>query len=111
VVIVDRRPSAARRRAGGGPALDRLSGQLARLFRFLDQHRSRAQLDELLGAEPVFVDAVLAAWLHRRWICRVGDRYLCVLPRHPDAAGAAAGPAEPEAPAAPRKPRSLPMVA
>ena len=27
------------------------------------------------------LDVLLEMWLHRRWICRVGDRYISVLPR------------------------------
>jgi hypothetical protein len=31
--------------------------------------------------EPRVIDALLLQWLHRRWICRVGDRYVGVIPR------------------------------
>ena len=27
------------------------------------------------------MDGLLGTWIHRRWICAIGDRYLNVLPR------------------------------
>lgn len=74
IAVVDRRSAT--------PQFDRIAGARRRLFEFLDQHRSRAQIASLLpDLEEAFVDGLLGTWIHRRWICAIGDRYLNVLPR------------------------------
>ena len=80
-----------------------LAGVQARLFLYLDQFRSRAQIArQFPGLDATLVDTLLLTWGFRRWVCRVGDRFLSVLPRR--------GPAIPmEWKRAPRE--SLPMVA
>ncbi len=100
VIIIDRRIV---------ERVTRLVGDRAALFVFLDQHRSRQQIADLLPriASEV-VDALLATWEHQRWICRIGDRYLSVLPRRgPPREGGVGLEEEPRPP----RPRTLPMVA
>jgi ribosomal peptide maturation radical SAM protein 1 len=74
LLIVDERRGPARPVALAGPS--------AQLFALLDRNHTRAAIGrELRALEPAVVDAALETWLHRRWICRIGDRYLAVLPR------------------------------
>lgn len=99
LLVVDRR--------SGFERIDLVAGVRASLFLFLDQHRGRHQIAEHLpGLEPAFVDALLETWLHQRWICRIGDRYLSVIPRRGRHLEQATGETQ-----APKRPRSLPMVA
>ncbi len=59
-----------------------LIGAGARIYLALDQHRSRDHLGAAFpDIAPEMLDTLLLTWLHRRWICRVGDRYVAVLPR------------------------------
>ncbi len=95
LVLVDRR--------NGGHEVGLLAGPSARIFLYLDHHRSRGQLAEAfpqLGEG--FVDTLLLSWLHKRWIRKNGDRYLSVVPRK--------GPALMRPEVAPRRPgRKLPL--
>ena len=73
LVIIDRRSGQERR--------TRLAGVAARVFRYLDRHRTRGGIQRHVpGVADEFLDTLLLTWLHRRWICRNGDRYLAVLP-------------------------------
>lgn len=59
-----------------------ISGLAAQLFGFLDQHRAHAAIVKAFPAvSSEVLEALLEVWLHRRWICRIGDRYLAVVPR------------------------------
>ena len=74
LVVVDARDGEERR--------DTLAGVAARLFLYLDQNRSREAVAEAFAhIDATLVDALLLTWIHRRWVCRVDDRYLQVLPR------------------------------
>jgi hypothetical protein len=73
-VIVDSRGGTEKRTALIGPKRE--------LWIYLDTNRSRlgiAQQFPDIGDE--LIDAILLSWLHERWICRVEDRYVGVLPR------------------------------
>ena len=74
LVIVDRR--------GGRRQVRKLAGKAAAIFRFLDRHRLFSAVAREFSPTPVEVlEALLDVWIHRRWVCRVGDRYLAVIPR------------------------------
>jgi ribosomal peptide maturation radical SAM protein 1 len=73
LVLVDRR---------AGHEVSFLAGTQAQLFMYLDQQRSRAQLQAAFPRlDARLVDTLLDCWLHRRWICRSGDRWVSVVPR------------------------------
>jgi ribosomal peptide maturation radical SAM protein 1 len=64
------------------PTRTTLTGPAVALFRFLDQHRTRAAIERAFpDLAPEVLEATLEMWLYRRWICRVDDRYLSVVPR------------------------------
>ena len=59
-----------------------LSGRAADLFRYLDQARPLPAIQrEFADLLPEVVESLLDTWAHRRWVCRDGDRTLCVVPR------------------------------
>lgn len=74
LVIIDRR--------SGREERTRIAGVAARVFRFLDRHRTLRSIQrQFSGIATEFLDTLLLVWLHQRWICQNGDRYLAVLPR------------------------------
>jgi hypothetical protein len=69
------------RRAGDQEARV-LIGVAAELYRFLDRAHTRSALGARFPhAAPPVLDALLAVWTQRRWICPVSGRLLAVLPR------------------------------
>ncbi|MBX3156906.1 MAG: RiPP maturation radical SAM C-methyltransferase [Deltaproteobacteria bacterium] len=74
VVVVDSRDGVEQR--------TELRGPQARIFTYLDTHRAydgmRRDFAELA---PEMLDALLLSWIHRRWLLKVDDRYLIVVPR------------------------------
>ena len=57
-------------------------GSLVFLRAYLDSNRSRNGIaNESPDVSGEVIDALLLSWLHKRWICRVEDRYVVVLPR------------------------------
>lgn len=100
------------RRSGFYERVDLLAGVRASLFLYLDQYRTRAQIGQHVGElDSTLVDVLLETWLHQRWICQIGDRYLSVLPRRGPHRGADGVVPPDESAAKPSKPRTLPMVA
>lgn len=74
LAVVDSRP--------GKTTTTTLTGVAARLFRLLDRNHTLAAIVRAIPEvdRPV-IEATLEVWLHRRWICRIGDRHLGVVPR------------------------------
>ncbi len=74
VLITDRR--------AGSPAVDALGGAGAALFRLLDKARTDTALANTTAQlDREIVEAALATWEHRRWVARVGERWIGVIPR------------------------------
>lgn len=71
------------RRRGAIAAQSVLRGVAARVFRYLDRVRTRAQIEgQFADLDQTLLHALLATWKHRRWICRDRRlRALNVLPR------------------------------
>lgn len=77
VVICDSRDQSL-----GGPARqDLITGAAADVFRYIDTAR---QLHHIQGRfahlDPSLLQLLLRTFVQRRWACRIGDRYLGVLP-------------------------------
>jgi ribosomal peptide maturation radical SAM protein 1 len=74
LIVLDRRH--------GGNVKRTIAGVAAELFLYLDAHRSREQIAKTFPTlAPELVDTLLLTWIHRRWVCTDGGRYLAVVPR------------------------------
>ncbi|MBX3156904.1 MAG: RiPP maturation radical SAM C-methyltransferase [Deltaproteobacteria bacterium] len=73
-VIVDARDGTEKRTA--------LLGMKLELWMYLDTNRSRTGIaSQFPDVSEELMDMLLLGWLHNRWIARVEDRYVAVLPR------------------------------
>lgn len=60
---------------------DCLTGSAAQIFRYIDSVRTQGQiLQRFAKLDPQLVQCLLQTFVHRRWACHIGDRYLIVLP-------------------------------